>query len=76
MPPTNGNISAAASTPARRQQPANLLTVPRIGRPSDMHPGYPQPRSNSVHWQKHGAARVALHCVDMQAPNALSLKDG
>src|SRR5829696_1774957 len=40
MPPTNGNINPANTTPASKQQTANRLTVTPVGRPSDMDPGY------------------------------------
>jgi hypothetical protein len=56
MPPTNGNINPAATTPARKQHPANRLTVTPVGRPSDMYSDYSWRRSNSVYYSKFGAA--------------------
>src|SRR4051812_7524174 len=40
IPPTNGNINAAATTAVSRQQPAIRPTMTAAGRPSDMHSGY------------------------------------
>jgi hypothetical protein len=47
MPPANGNISAAATTPAKTQHPANLMTDIKVGRRSDIHPDYLRPRVKS-----------------------------
>src|SRR4029450_798628 len=70
MPPTIGNINAAATTPARKQQIANLQTVTPVGRPSDMHPGYSRCPSNSVNWRKRqGASRFKGQRQVAHAPN-------
>jgi hypothetical protein len=36
MPPANGNIRPAATTPANRQHDASLITATQVGRPSDI----------------------------------------
>src|SRR5215208_101145 len=60
MPPTNGNISAAATTPDNRQQPASLLMVPVAGHPSDIHSGYSQRRSNWGHFAEASRPNAPL----------------